>query len=362
MQMLEPRNRPHPASRRSVLLTGASGVVGRPLLDRLNGFDVICLVHRTPVTAPGVESVQGDVPQRLLGLDAATYTALARRVDAVIHCAAVTDFYRKDGTLERTNVVGTEHVVAFAAEAGAVLYHVSTAFVETSAVDGRGHTAAGYAVSKSLAEEVVRTSSVPYVIIRPSVVVGDSATGEITAFQGLHHIVQGIFAGLVPIIPFDPSWPIDFVPCDYLADAITRLVEDRRTEGEFWVTAGERALRLDQGVELCVTIGRELGVTFDPPRFVPPEMFDRLIGPVFLDALPTRIRRSTLRLLEFFTTYLQSGQVMPSSAEQLADAGVMPLPDPRETFRRSVLFWAGEKGYAAADLPGYVPARPSRVA
>ena len=40
--------------RRTILVTGASGVVGRALLRRLRGLDVVCLVHRSPVCGPGV--------------------------------------------------------------------------------------------------------------------------------------------------------------------------------------------------------------------------------------------------------------------------------------------------------------------
>jgi thioester reductase-like protein len=75
VEILEPRG--PSTSRRTVLLTGASGVVGRALLDRLTGMDVICLVHRRPVTGPSVRSVAGDVSQHLLGLDEGTYRRLA---------------------------------------------------------------------------------------------------------------------------------------------------------------------------------------------------------------------------------------------------------------------------------------------
>ena len=174
-------------ARRAVLLTGASGVVGRALLQRLHNFDVVCLVHRSPVSGPNVTAVPGDIAKPMLGLGERAYAALTARVDAVIHCAAVTEFNRTDGSLEATNIAGTEHIAAFTAAAGAVLYHVSTAFVDTTADGDRGHTAIGYASSKSAAEQVVRSSGVPHVILRPSVVIGDSDTGEIAAFQGLHH-------------------------------------------------------------------------------------------------------------------------------------------------------------------------------
>ena len=127
-------------AQRTVLLTGASGVVGRALLRRLRDFDVVCLVHRSPVCGPNVSTVLGDIAEPMLGLSEHAYAELAARVDAVIHCAAATGFNRTDGSLETTNVTGTEHVTAFAAAAAAkpVLYHVSTAFVHTTAAGDRG--------------------------------------------------------------------------------------------------------------------------------------------------------------------------------------------------------------------------------
>jgi nucleoside-diphosphate-sugar epimerase len=335
-------------ARRTVLLTGASGVVGRAVLRRLRDVDVVCLVHRSPVCGPNVTTVSGDIAQPMFGLAERAYADLAARVDAVIHCAAITDFNRTDGSLEATNIAGTEHVAAFAAAAKAVLYHVSTAFVDTTVDGDRGRTAIGYASSKSAGEKVVRSSGVPHVILRPSVVIGDSDTGEIAAFQGLYQVVAGLFAGIVPMIPFDSRWPIDFVPVDVVADAIACVVENRVSEGEFWLSAGEAALSLDEGVAVVVEFARGLGVSIDPPRFVPPEMFDRLIGPVFLDALPGRIRRNVLRMLEFFTTYLQSGQTKPSSLDQLVALGAKPLPDQRESLRKSVRYWAAQNGYGQA--------------
>ena len=335
-------------ARRTVMLTGASGVVGGALLRRLRDMDVVCLVHRSPVAGPNVTTVIGDVAEPMLGLAERAHAELAARVNAVIHCAAVTDFNRTDGSLEATNVTGTEHVAAFAAAAKAALYHVSTAFVHTTVDGDRGRTAIGYASSKSAAEEIVRSSGVPHVIFRPSVVIGDSATGEIAAFQGLHQVAAGLFAGIVPMIPFDPGWPIDFVPADVVADTIACVVENRVNEGEFWISAGDKALSLDESVSIAVELARDLGVSIDMPRFVPPEMFDRLIGPVFLDALPGKIRRNVLRMLELFTTYLQPGQAKPSSLDQLVALGARPLPDQRESLRNSLRYWAAQNGYGQA--------------
>ncbi|GAB7006325.1 SDR family oxidoreductase [Nocardioides sp. AN3] len=332
---------------RTILLTGASGVVGQALLPRLlqSGDRVIPLVHRNPVANHGVSSLHGDIAAPTLGLSEHDHAELAREVDVVVHAAAVTDFNRADGTLEATNIEGTRNIVAFAEAADALLYHVSTAFVGVGNTVGRGEGAAGYAASKAQGEDVVRRARVPHVILRPSVVIGDATTGEMSTFQGLHQVVQGLFNGLVPIIPFDAAWPIDFIPNDVVADCIATVVEKRVTEGEFWLTAGDRALRLDDAMDVAVAWAHECGVMVDTPRFVTPDMWDRLIAPVFLDELPPFIAKSVTRMLEFFTTYLQDGRTKPSSLRELEALGAMPLPDQQESLAASLHYWADVKGH-----------------
>jgi nucleoside-diphosphate-sugar epimerase len=351
--------------RQSVLLTGASGVVGAALLPRLADVDLTCLVHRTPVVHHGVTSVAGDLTQPRLGLPEGQYRALTREVDAVIHCAAVTDFNRKDGSLEATNIGGTENVIAFAEAAEARLYHVSTAYLHAEADGNRGETAVRYAASKRAGEKLVAATSVPHVILRPSIVIGDSITGEVESFQGLYLVAGAILSGLVPLIPFDPSWPIDFIPTDVVADAIAAVVSQQLTEGEFWLTAGDNALLLGEAVALTAAFGSEIGAPVDVPRFVPPEMFDRLIGPVFLEFLPRKVRYTVTKLLEFFTAYLSLDTALPSSLGPGAAGPGLPglpgsglpgpglpgagpglpgLPDQRQSLLTSLRYWAAATG------------------
>ena len=331
-----------PWARRTILLTGASGVVGQAVLPRLRSIpqtEVVCLVHRAPVL--GVPCVKGDLTQPRLGLSDAEYSSLVRRVDVVVHSAAVTDFNRTDGSLEATNIGGTEQVVALAEAAGAPLYHVSTAFLDAEADGERGRTAASYAASKRAGEEIVRAAAVPHTILRPSVVIGDSRSGYVGSFQGLYLVASAVLSGFVPIIPFDATWPIDLVPSDVVADAIATAVAAEVAGGELWLTAGDRALSVGRAVGHVVEFGRRIGVEVDPPRFVPPEMFDRLIGPVFLEALPRRIRLTVTRLLDVFAVYLARKDAMPSSL------GATILPDPGAALLTSMGYWAEATGRAA---------------
>jgi len=337
-------------ARRTVLLTGASGVVGQALLPRLRcgGADILCLTHRSPVSGPTVSSVPGDVTQPRFGLSPTQWRRVVSRVDAVVHAAAVTQFNGSDADVQRTNVDGTRHALELAAASGAPLYYVSSAYLHAREDGQRGRTAVRYAASKRAAEELVRSSGLPHVITRPSIVMGDSRTGETAGFQGLHHVAEGIVRGIVPIIPFDAGWPIDVVPQDVVADAIATLVEQERVGGELWLTAGPQAPSLAATVDVLLGVAAEMGSPVSAPRFVDPDTFDRLIAPVFLDALPRQVRQTVTRLLDFFAVYLAREDPLPSDLPALAQTGVMALPDSRESLRRTFRFWAEQIGVDAA--------------
>lgn len=342
---------PRPASRGgrpTVLVTGASGVVGQGLLPRLGGADVLCLVHRTPV--PGHRNVRGEVSAPRLGLDARAWRELARQVDVVVHAAALTQFSETDEQLAATNVEGVRHVLDLAAAAGAPVHHVSTAYLHARTDGERGRSAVRYAATKRAGEDLVRSSGLPHTIVRPSIVLGDSATGETSAFQGIYRVCEAMLRNRVPIVPFDASWPVDVVPRDTVADAVATLVLGGHTGGEYWLTSGRAAPTLATSVDVLMELADELGVDAHRPRFVAPETFDRLIAPVFLGALPPTMRRRVTGLLETFSSYLSHPEPLPSSLGEdgeLARLGVAPLPDPVESLRRSVRWWAQETGLAA---------------
>ena len=335
--------------RRTVLVTGASGVVGQALVPRLvdgGGSDVICLTHRAAVGervrmrhAGSVSMVQGDVSLPDLGLGALGFRDLAARVDSVVHAAALTDFGGPDETLQRINVDGTGHALGFADVAGAHFVHISTAYLDARGEGERGHVAARYAASKRAAEAVVKAGGVGYSIVRPSIVIGDSRTGAMSSAQGLHGAAGAVLAGIAPILPFGGSWPFDFIPQDVVAETIAGIVEQGRVGAELWVTAGGRALTLAQAVDVLVGTGRQLGVKVDTPRFVSPEQFDRIIAPVFLPALPVRMRTTITRLLDFFAVYLDRDEPLPSSLPVLEEQGGVVLPDLAESLRRSLHHW-----------------------
>src|ERR1700682_6411535 len=132
---------PAPQACGHVLLTGATGFLGRQMLRELladGALEVTCLIRAsddretrvrldetmrlagidTPAAMARVHAVRGDTSQPGLGMGEA-YAALAARVDAVYHCAAEVSWVKSYALLRRTNVLAALEVIRFACAARA---------------------------------------------------------------------------------------------------------------------------------------------------------------------------------------------------------------------------------------------------
>jgi thioester reductase-like protein len=337
-----------PARPLSVLVTGATGVVGRALLKELADLDVTCLVHRTP-PPNGTKFVTGDITQDRFGLDAIEYEALVATTDAVVHCAALTHFGVAPEETDRSNVLGTQEVLHFAERAGAAVYHVSTAFVRRQgATFGRTRQAIGgspepYLRSKCEAEDLVRASAAPTTIVRPSVVIGDRHTGEMSAFQGLHTLAGAIVKGQLPMLPARADARVDVIPQDVVARALATLVRRGVVGGEYWLTAGRAALTVQQLIDVSIDVGRSYGKSCEPPRLVAGDVLDRLVLPLFEDSLPPDLLVRFDELQSLMSLF-QTEELFPSSLDQISLD--LPLSNAvlEEAFTRSMHYWAEVKG------------------
>jgi nucleoside-diphosphate-sugar epimerase len=334
-------------SKQTLFLTGATGVVGRALLEELAGdYSIVCLSHRAAIDDQRVRVVSGDLTEPDFGLPPAEFHRLAREVDVVLHCAASTQWNINRDALFRVNVGGTRQVVDFAAQAGAVLYHVSTAFVASHDEDGqRGSGPMAYVSSKAAAEEVVRRSGLPVVTLRPSIFIGNSHDGRIAAFQGIHKVAGLMLKDALPIVPADPDSLIDYIPQDVAAKAIRRLLERHVGDGTYWLTAGEHAPSIAELVQLGLDLAGTLGVKTHAPRLMPASAVDRLLLPLLDDVMTPSLRRQFRLQLDLLHLFQSSGP-LPSSLHEL---GIQVTRDSQlDAFRRSAEYWACVNGLGGA--------------
>ena len=221
----------------TILVTGAAGLIGGEVCARLasRGHKVIGMVRRRgavlgndgmPVAL--ARKASGDVTLPLMGLNPADL-----RCDLVIHCAASLVFDAPEAELEAINVEGTKNALAFARAAGAGFIHVSTAYVcgleegpiaEGPVPPGRLF-ANNYEASKARAEAAVEASGLPFVIARPSIVLGDHASGTIRDFPALCNVFRLMARGRLAQFPAPAGGTLDLVPLCHVAEGIAQLAE-----------------------------------------------------------------------------------------------------------------------------------------
>ena len=337
---------------KTLFLTGATGVVGRALIDELaDDHAMICLRHRRPIEDARVREAVGDVTQPDLGLSEADLAEAVERTDIVLHCGAATGWRTSRETFFSTNVEGTRRALEFAERAGALFYYVSTAFVEHRDQDDgeRENGPMAYVASKDAAEEVVRDSSVPHVILRPSIFVGDSSDGRIAAFQGIHQVSGAILKDALPVLPADPANLIDYIPQDVAAKAIRRVIELGAREGEYWLTAGADAATLGDMVRVTLEVADALGISTHPPRLLPASTVDWVLIPVLVEVLTPALRRHFRMQLDLMHLFQQGG-ALPSSLREL---GIEVTRESQvEAFRKSNEYWALKNGLGDAARVG----------
>jgi nucleoside-diphosphate-sugar epimerase len=257
-------------SRRTVLLTGATGFVGGALAVELlqRGWEVVALVRAasevtarqrvrlslTPLLGDGAKAAAASI--RVLPGDLTDSRTLERaefdQVTHVVHAAACTSFSaRRD--VWRVNLEGTERLGRRLLANGGLrrLVHVSTAYCcgdrprrvvmeDDSPQPEHGHVN-DYTRSKASAELALRAMNWGdrLLVARPSIVVGHSAlgVGPSSSLFWYYRALAALCRG-----PHTLDARRDVVPVDYVARALSFLLQlEQPAHSTYHVSAGADA-------------------------------------------------------------------------------------------------------------------------
>lgn len=262
-----------------VFVTGGTGFVGCHVTRRLieRGHRVRALVRDRDAARwlreMGADLVSGDITKE------ANLSGALAGCDVAVHLVGIIRERPPAATFEAVHIQGTTRVVDAARRAGV------KRFIHMSAL-GAKREGTAYHRTKYEAEEMVRRSGIPYVVFRPSIIVGEG--GEFTRL--LIRLVRTL--PVTPVIG-DGQYRLQPVDVEDVASAFALAAEREDLVGETFQIAGPHKLTYNR---LLSIVCEELGV-----RRARVHMPLALVRP-FIDfasnwRLPTPINSDELRML-----------------------------------------------------------------
>jgi nucleoside-diphosphate-sugar epimerase len=236
---------------RDILVTGFPSFVARRLVQTILTHEpdstVRLLVRPDYVDAAArhltelkvdrsrVKLMSGDVVALDLGLSGGEYLDLVAHVTDIYHIASIWYLGVDPKQTHQVNVLGAKNVLDAAHEMKKLerLNHFSTALVagDRGGVIMEDELEAGqgfrnpYEATKYEAEQWMRRAmqTLPISVYRPTVIVGDSVTGEIDKMAGPYYLMYAIMrapANMPIVLPGRGEKPLNLVPIDHVCEAM----------------------------------------------------------------------------------------------------------------------------------------------
>lgn len=213
-----------------ILLLGAAGFIGRHILAELlhHGHEVVAVVRNIGALADQFPQVN------FVGLDLAKAT---HEADWMPHMAGIDLVINAAGILRGADMTAVQVAMPQALHAAAAQAGVSR-IILISAISARADVPTDYAQSKLAGEEALRSSSLGWTILRPSLVYADGSYGGSSLLRGM--------AGLPGLIPVPGSGDFAFTPIHArdLARSIRVICEDGAFDGQTLEPVGPERLTL----------------------------------------------------------------------------------------------------------------------
>lgn len=248
----------------TIFITGFPGFIAGRLVERLARegarfrllvqpafverarVDIARIAEATGTAAESFHIIEGDITREDLGLSQQDAEESRAKATAVFHLAAVYDLAVTRDTAVRVNVEGTRNVNRFAKSVKHLrrYNYVSTCYVAGKRtgliLENELRHNAGfrnyYEETKYLAEVEVDElkNELPVTIHRPSVVCGDSRTGETAKYDGVYYLINYLrmWPGALTLANIgNRDVRLNVIPVDFAVEAMTALASDERAVG-----------------------------------------------------------------------------------------------------------------------------------
>lgn len=195
-----------------------------------------------------IHGVTGDISLPAFGIEDREFNAISKKCTHIIHCAGKVHMKLPLEEARRCSVDSARNVVALAEACRKNNNLEKVEFVSTVGIGGRMSGSVPetwidierefhntYEQAKAEAEDYIKVQiekGLPITVHRPSMVVGDSKTGNIIHFQIFYHICTFLSGKrTLGFIPDTGNATLDIIPCDYVANVIVWSSKNRKTIG-----------------------------------------------------------------------------------------------------------------------------------
>ncbi|MGX9890609.1 SDR family oxidoreductase [Streptomyces sp. NPDC002276] len=333
------------------LVTGATGVVGTEVVDRLRADParpgpLTRVARRAPDTTVTTWNIGSEPPP----------PDLSGHWDVIVHTAASTRWTMSRAEARTANVEPLRAVLALA-DRDTHVVHVSTAYVGgvRAQEDLRGPEFEGYRNgyewSKAACESLAREEhDGPLTIVRPPLIVGRRDDGRIARFSGPYTIVHALVSGLAAVVVGDPDGYAEISPVDDVAEAVASAVlatppppAAPRVEV---IAGGGGSLRLSAMIDIaCRTLNefraQHGAAPIEQPPFVPTRTWNRFFLPLANQYL-SPFQHHAVQLLAMFQSYTSMSTPFEPTRT---------VHDPGAVLETAVRHWAVRKPRLALARP-----------
>ena len=238
------------------------------------------IAERTNTPLENFALIEGDIAEPLLGIAEEDLGAIREETTSVFHLAAAYDLAVDKETAYRVNLEGTKNVNDLCRTLKNLrrYNYISTCYVagkrlgrilETELEHNAGFRNY-YEETKDLAELEVEKlkAELPVTIFRPSVVVGDSQTGETVKYDGIYYLIQYLrkAPGLLRLVNVgNANVRLNLVPVDFVVDGIAALSQDENTIGKTIALADPTPLTTAELFDVIAETLTKKRSAFSPP-------------------------------------------------------------------------------------------------
>jgi thioester reductase-like protein len=230
-----------------------------------------------------IQLVEGDLTESGLGIATTALRELEKTISEVFHFAAVYDLNVEEALAQKVNVEGTRQVLQFLDSLPNLkkFHYVSTCYVsgkypgvfKESDLE-RGQVFNNfYESTKYEAEKLVRAkmkAGLPAIIYRPSIVVGNSKTGETQKFDGVYFVMQWLLKqsknAILPRMSNPENFTINLVPSDYVVEAIVFLCRQNESVGKTFQLADPHPLTIAEVTQVLARACNRQLIEIPVPR------------------------------------------------------------------------------------------------